>query len=41
MAVAEGRMDDFLWQKWVWRGVLLFTADPLECMAQIEAGIAE
>ena len=40
MAVAQGRMDDFLWQKWVWRGLLLFTSDPLECMAGIEGGTA-
>ena len=39
LAVAQGRMDDYLWQKWVWRGLLLFTADPLECMAEVEAGI--
>ncbi len=36
MAVAQGPMDDFLWQKWVWRGLLLFTADPVECLAEIE-----
>lgn len=37
MAVAQGHMDDFLWQKWVWRGLLLFTADPVECMTEIRA----
>lgn len=37
MAVAQGRIDDYLWQKWVWRGLLLFTADPGECMAELEA----
>jgi hypothetical protein len=36
MAVAQGPMDDFLWQKWVWRGLLLFTADPVECLTEIE-----
>jgi hypothetical protein len=30
-------MDDFLWQKWVWRGLLLFTADPVECLSEVEA----
>lgn len=37
MAVASGPMSDFLWQKWVWRGLLLFTADPVECLTEIEA----
>ncbi len=36
MAVAQGPMDDFLWQKWVWRGLLLFTADPVECLTEIQ-----
>lgn len=36
LAVAQGPMSDFLWQKWVWRGLLLFTADPAECLAAIE-----
>jgi hypothetical protein len=36
LAVAQGPMSDFLWQKWVWRGLLLFTADPVECLAAIE-----
>ncbi|MBN1334842.1 MAG: SIR2 family protein [Deltaproteobacteria bacterium] len=40
LAVVQGRMDDFLWQKWIWRACALFTADPIECMAEIEAGIA-
>ncbi|MGC6509664.1 MAG: hypothetical protein ACON4U_14670 [Myxococcota bacterium] len=31
LAVAQGRIDDYLWQKWVWRGLLMFTADPSEC----------
>lgn len=37
MAVPQGRMDDFLWQKWVWRGLLLFTADPVECLQDLDA----
>jgi len=36
LAVAQGPMSDFLWQKWVWRGLSLFTADPVECLAEIE-----
>ncbi len=36
MAVASGPMNDFLWQKWVWRGLLLFTADPVECLTEIQ-----
>jgi len=39
LAVAQGQIDDFLWQKWVWRGLLMFTADPSECMAELEARI--
>lgn len=30
LAVAQGRISDFYWQKWVWRGLLLFTANPTE-----------
>jgi hypothetical protein len=37
LAVAQGAIDDFLWQKWVWRGLLMFTADPVECMAELES----
>lgn len=37
LAVAQGAIDDFLWQKWVWRGLLMFTADPSECMTELEA----
>ncbi len=40
MAVAQGKMDDFMWQKWVWRGLLLFTADPLECLQEVEERVA-
>ncbi|MSQ00997.1 MAG: SIR2 family protein [Myxococcales bacterium] len=37
LAVAQGPIDDYLWQKWVWRGLLMFTADPVECLAELEA----
>ncbi len=37
LSVAQGPIDDFLWQKWVWRGLLMFTADPIECFEQLEA----
>ena len=37
MAVAQGPLDDYLWQKWVWRGLLLFTADPVEYVDELEA----
>jgi hypothetical protein len=37
LSVAQGPIDDFLWQKWVWRGLLMFTADPIECLAELEA----
>jgi hypothetical protein len=40
MAVAQGRINDYLWQKWVWRGLLMFTADPAECMSEIEQRIS-
>ena len=29
-AVSQGRISDVQWQKWVWRGMLLFTGDPSE-----------
>ncbi len=29
-AVSQGRITDVQWQKWVWRGMLLFTGDPSE-----------
>ena len=35
LAVAKGRIDDYQWQRWVWRGLLLFTADPIACMAAL------
>ena len=37
LAVAQGRIEDYQWQRWVWRGLLLFTADPSECMNALEA----
>ena len=39
MAVAQGKINDYLWQKWVWRGLLMFTADPIECMEELERQI--
>lgn len=39
LAVAQGKISDVLWQKWVWRGLLMFTADPSECMRELEARI--
>jgi hypothetical protein len=35
LAVAQGRLDDILWQRWVWRGLLLFTADASECLSEL------
>ena len=32
LAVAQGRISDYHWQKWVWRGLLLFIADPSEAV---------
>jgi hypothetical protein len=37
LAVAQGRISDYFWQKWVWKGLLLFTADPVDVMEQVEA----
>lgn len=39
LAVAQGMIDDYLWQKWVWRGLLMFMADPTEAMAELEAAV--
>ena len=39
LAVAQGPIDDFLWQKWVWRGLLMFMADPTEAMTELEAAL--
>lgn len=36
LAVAQGRITDFHWQKWVWRGLLLFIADPAEALEALE-----
>lgn len=44
MAVAQSgsgaAIDDYLWQKWVWRGLLLFTADPTECLEALDRELA-
>jgi len=40
LACAQGTIDDFLWQKWVWRGLLLFLSDPGEAMKELEARLA-
>lgn len=39
LAVAQGPIDDYLWQKWVWRGLLMFTADPTETLKALESQI--
>ncbi|MCB9758782.1 MAG: SIR2 family protein [Alphaproteobacteria bacterium] len=39
LAVAQGRISDYHWQKWVWRGLLLFTADPAEALSELERQI--
>lgn len=39
LASAQGPIDDYLWQKWVWRGLLLFTADPVECLNALEGQV--
>jgi len=39
LAVAQGAIDDYQWQKWVWRGLLMFTADPSEVMTELEASL--
>ncbi len=36
LAVAQGNIDDYLWQKWVWRGLLMFLADPSEALATLD-----
>ncbi len=41
MAVVQGRMDDFLWQKWIWRGLTLFTADPEDCLRELDANLRD
>jgi len=37
LAVAQGNIDDYLWQKWVWRGLLMFLADPSDALDQMDA----
>ncbi len=37
LACSQGPIDDYLWQKWVWRGLLLFLSDPVESMRELEA----
>lgn len=39
LAVAQGRISDYHWQKWVWRGLLLFTADPSEAIDNLEKNL--
>ena len=41
LAVAQGNISDYLWQKWVWRGLLLFTADPTECLEELDRRVAQ
>lgn len=38
LAVSQGAIDDYLWQKWVWRGLLMFTADPTEVARELLTG---
>lgn len=40
LACTQGTIDDFLWQKWVWRGLLLFLSDPGEAMKELAARLA-
>ena len=40
VAVAGGPMDDYLFQKWVWKGLLLFMADPTEALEALHKEIA-
>ncbi len=39
LAVSQGRIDDYQWQRWVWKGLLLFTADPQEATEALQAAI--
>lgn len=41
LAVSQGTIDDYQWQRWVWRGLLLFHADPIECMEELERRLGE
>jgi len=36
LAVAQGKISDYHWQKWVWRGLLLFIADPSEALEAVD-----
>ena len=39
LAVPQGKISDVHWQKWVWRGLLPFIADPIEVMEFLETKI--
>jgi len=39
MAVAQGNIDDYQWQKWVWRGLLMFLSDPTDVAKELEGGL--
>lgn len=39
MAVAQGNIDDYQWQKWVWRGLLMFLSDPADVITELEASL--
>lgn len=41
LAVSQGTIDDYQWQRWVWRGLLLFHADPIECFEELERRLKE
>lgn len=41
LAVSQGTIDDYQWQRWVWRGLLLFHADPIECFQELGARLVE
>ena len=41
LAVSQGTIDDYQWQRWVWRGLLLFHADPIECMEELQRRVEE
>jgi hypothetical protein len=36
LAVSQGKISDYHWQKWVWRGLLLFIADPSEALEAVD-----
>lgn len=40
LAVPQGKFTDRHWQKWVWRGVLLFPADPTDVAEALEQHLA-